>query len=97
MTLLALIDGPASAFSFSIDLNTIMMALITLLFGGLIYFGKGWMDGVKGELALIHMDMKTHNDKSDAAHGNLHEKINDTKGRVSRIEGQLDIVNDEEE
>ena len=76
--------------SFQIDTNTVLLAFIASLMTTVAWFTRKWALGIESQLVGIHSDMKEHNDKSDAAHSGLNEKINRTDKKVAKIEGQLE-------
>lgn len=85
-----MIDGAASGFNFTIDLNTVMMALIASLIAIVAWFTRKWGLSIESQVGAIHNDLKEHNLHSDAVHGRLFKAISIDGSRISKIEGQLE-------
>lgn len=90
------LDGPADGIKVTIDATAVIATIILILLGIVAYFAREWATGIRAELALIHADMKAHNDKSEATHGTLFEKVNKAVNRVAKIEGQLGVEGEED-
>lgn len=83
----AMIDG-ASGLNFSIDLNTIMLALIAGLISIVGWFTRKWGFAIETQIKEIHIDMKEHNDRSDKTHESIFKEVNQNRERVAKLEGR---------
>ena len=93
-TLLSFLDSGPEGLKFSIDLNTVMLALIAGLIAVIAWFIRKWGASMELQIQAIHLDMKAHNDKSDGTHADLYGKIHGVENQVSVIKGRLDVEED---
>lgn len=94
MNTVNLLADAASGFNFTVDLNTVMMAFISILLAIIAWFGKGWMSGIKTEMSSFHSDMKEHMVESGRTHDRIFKAIAIDGQRISKIEGQLEGKDD---
>ena len=91
---LSVIDGAPTGIGFTIDMNTVMLGLITGLIAIIAWFTRKWALGIETQLGSIHADMKDHNDKSDQTHERVFKALGSDGKRISYLEGKLKVRED---
>ena len=91
---LSVIDAAPTGFNFSIDANTVMLALIAGLISMVAWFTRKWCFAIEAQIGSIHTDMKEHNDKSDQTHERVFKALALDAKRIAYIEGKLKVRED---